>query len=118
MLVLEDSDSERLYLCRGVPRQWLASGRSIDIQQAPTRWGRVSVNLKTTPETKTIVGRVELERLGAPREFHLRFRLPRGTRLQEVDINGRVASLSGPEHDTVVVQTENENHFAVSAHFG
>jgi hypothetical protein len=116
MLVLEDSDSDRLYLCRGVPRQWLASGRDVGIEQAPTRWGRVSVSLKTTLETKTIAGNVELERPGAPGEFHLKFRLPQANRLQEVSINGRVASLSGPQHDIVVVQTQNQKHFSVSAH--
>jgi hypothetical protein len=39
MLVLEDSDEERLYFAKGLPREWVASGKEIKIERAPTRWG-------------------------------------------------------------------------------
>ena len=42
MLVLEDSDEDRIYFGKGLPRNWVASGKEISIEQAPTRWGRVS----------------------------------------------------------------------------
>ena len=45
MLVLEDSDEDRVYLAKGVPRDWVGSGKEIRIEHAPTRWGRVSFNL-------------------------------------------------------------------------
>ena len=50
MLVLEDSDEEKLYLAKGVPREWVASGKEIRIEQAPTRWGKVSFSLSAKPE--------------------------------------------------------------------
>jgi hypothetical protein len=45
MLVLEDSDEDRLYFGKGLPRDWLASGTEIVIDRAPSRWGRVSLKM-------------------------------------------------------------------------
>ena len=47
MLVFEDSDESRLYFGRGIPRAWIASGKPISIEGAPTRWGRVDYRLET-----------------------------------------------------------------------
>src|SRR5216684_4866522 len=70
MMVLEDSDEDRLYFAKGLPREWVASGKEIKIEQAPTRWGRVNFSLVTKPETKSVVAKVELALPGAPKELH------------------------------------------------
>jgi hypothetical protein len=33
------------YFAKAVPRVWLASGKPIRISQAPTRWGRASLEM-------------------------------------------------------------------------
>src|ERR1035438_2639877 len=76
MLALEDHDEDRLYLAKGVPRAWMASGKPIRIDQAPTRWGRVNLNLQNRPESKSVVATVELARAGAPQELHVKLRMP------------------------------------------
>ena len=56
MLVLEDSDEERLYFGKAVPREWLAASsdeRPIGIERAPTKWGRVSFNMTRAADTVT-----------------------------------------------------------------
>jgi hypothetical protein len=117
MLVLEDSDQDRVYLAKGLPRAWLISGKDISIQQAPTRWGRINFSLRAKPETKVIVARVELPSPGAPKEFHLKLRLPAGHPAETVTVNGRTGDFSGPHRDTVIVETRNEKSFEVVAHF-
>ena len=76
MLVLEDSDEDRLYFGKGLPREWVASGKEIRIEQAPTRWGRVNFRISGNS------ARVELAKAGAPRELHVKFRLPVANQLQ------------------------------------
>jgi hypothetical protein len=117
MLVLEDSDEDRLYLAKGVPRDWVASGREIKIQQAPTRWGKVNFSLQAQPEKKAVVGWVELSRPGAPREVQMKFRLPASHSLKAATVNGRPAAFSGLHRDTVVFETRNEKSFEVVAQF-
>jgi hypothetical protein len=117
MLVLEDSDEDRLYLGRGIPRSWIASGKEISIKEAPTRWGGVNVSLITKPEKKTLSALVEFTKAGVPNEFQLTLRVPERTRLQHVTVNGRSAELVGPRHETVVVKGETQKHFEINAQF-
>jgi hypothetical protein len=117
MLVLEDSDEDRLYLAKGVPRDWVASGKEIKIQQAPTRWGKINFSLQAQPEKKAVVGRVELARAGAPHEVQVKFRLPASHSLKTATVNGRPAAFSGLHADTVVFETRDEKSFEVVAQF-
>src|SRR5690242_242582 len=113
MLVLEDSDEDRLYFARAVQREWVASGKPVRIEQAPTRWGRVSLNLEAKPATKSVVATVELAHAGAPKEIHVKLRVPKNSPLRSVTVNGRPAQLAGKHNDTVVIATGAEKHFEV-----
>ncbi len=117
MLVLEDSDEDRLYFAKGIPRAWVASGKPIRISRAPTRWGRVSLDLVSKPESRSVVARVELGRAGAPKEIQVKLRLPKQNPLRSVTVNGRPASLGGPHSDTVIIVTGSERAFEVVGHY-
>jgi hypothetical protein len=117
MLVLEDSDEDRLYLAKGVPREWVASGKEIKIEQSPTRWGRVSFSLAAKPSAKTIVGHAEFHGPRPPGELHFKLRLPQQTSIQRVTVNGRPAVLGGAHKDTVIIATGNEKRFEVVGQF-
>lgn len=116
MLVLEDSDDDRLYLAKGVPRDWLGSGKEISIHQAPTRWGRVSMKLQFTPGEKKIAATVELAHPGLPKQVHLKLRVPVDCKLQSATVNGHPVNLTGTQHDVVIIETRSEQHFDVVAH--
>jgi len=103
MLALEDSDEDRLYLGKGVPREWAGSGKPIEIRQAPTRWGRVNFAMKGASAT------VELARAGAPKELHVKLRVPGG--LKSATVNGRPGVV---KDDTVVIQTGSERRFEIA----
>lgn len=113
MLVLEDSDDDRLHFAKAVPRDWVGSGRKIEIVQAPTRWGKVNFRLLANLPSKSIVATVELARPGVPREIHVKLRLPTENVLQMVSVNGQHAGLSGVHGDTVVIGTGREKTFEV-----
>jgi len=113
MLVLEDSDEDRLYLAKGVPREWVVSGKEIRIEQAPTRWGKVSFSLLTKPSAKSLVGHVELSGARVPGEVYFKLRLPAPTLLQNVTVNGQPATLGGDHKDTLLIATNNVKRFEV-----
>lgn len=106
MLVLEDSDEDRLYFGKGLPREWVASGKEIKIEQAPTRWGRVNFRLKGATAT------VELARAGSPQELHVKLR--HSQPIKSVTVNGRNATLRG---DTAVFPSGTEKHFEIVGGF-
>ena len=113
MLAIEDQDEDRLYLAKGVPRAWVASGLPIRINQAPTRWGRVNLNLQNKPESKSVVASVELARAGAPQELHVKLRMPLANAVKTATANGRPATIGGEHHDTVIIRTGTEKHFEI-----
>lgn len=113
MLVLEDSDSECLHFGRGLPRKWVASGKEIKIDQAPTRWGRVDFSMRTKPEAGTVNARISLAKATAPEEVRLKVRLPLRHKLQSFTANGRPASLSGVHGDTIAIRTEGVREFQI-----
>jgi hypothetical protein len=113
MLVLGDSDEDRLYFAKGVPREWVVSGKEITIEQAPTRWGRVNFSLMTNTAAKKVVAKVQLAQAGEPKEIQVKLRMPLQNPLKSVVINGRPAQLAGPHNDTVIVQTGSEKTFEV-----
>ncbi|KAF2425808.1 hypothetical protein EJ08DRAFT_384261 [Tothia fuscella] len=114
-LVLEHPDEEILYLGRGIPRAWLASGREIGINQAPTRWGRVDFVVKyengsttaaadggggssSSSSSPRIRAQVRFAKEApVPKEVHVKFRLPGGRNLTSVRVNGREAELKGED---------------------
>jgi hypothetical protein len=113
MLAIEDHDEDRLYLAKGVPRAWVASGLPIRIDQAPTRWGRVNLNLQNKPQSKSVVATVELARAGAPKELYVKLRMPLANAVKTATVNGRPATIGGEHHDTVIIQTGAEKHFEI-----
>jgi len=113
MLVLEDSDEDRLYFGKGLPREWVASGQSIRIDQAPTRWGRVNFHLAAKPSTKSVSAIVELARSASPKEVQVKLRMPLDRAVKSATVNGRAAQLGGLHGDTVIFQPGSEKRFEV-----
>jgi len=115
MLVLEDSDEDILYLARGVPRKWVASGKLIRIEGAPTRWGRVNFSLVLNSERKSVIGHAECTGMTAPKQLHFKLRLPARIALKRVTVNGEPAELL---EESVVIETKGKKKFEVIGEIG
>lgn len=117
MLVLEDSDKDVLYLGKGVPRSWLVSGKPIRIENAPTRWGRLTFELRGDPSTRNIVGKILLAAAGKPAEVQLKLRVPLKSALSRVTVNGHEAKVTGKRNDTVLISTSQQKQFDIRAQY-
>ncbi|ATB59052.1 putative secreted protein [Xanthomonas citri pv. fuscans] len=102
MLVSDDSAGEQLFLARAVPRAWLGSGAPVGISAAPTRWGAVTLTLRTDTVARCINADVQLPER-APARTWLTLRAPAGTRLQRVLVDGKPAKAQGPHADRVAL---------------
>ena len=114
MLVFEDSDNDVLHLGRAIPRAWVSSGKSIAIEEAPTRYGRVSYRLETRGDE--LVATVRLLGPGRlPKEMHVSFRAPEGKNLASVLVNGKPGAVGGMHREAVVIVPDAVRHFEVVA---
>jgi hypothetical protein len=115
MLVFEDSDQDTLHLGRAIPREWIATGKTIAIDQAPTRYGRISYRLESR-DSNTLVATVTLPANGRlPKEIHVSFRAPEGKKLASVLINGKSGTVGGLNHEAAVFVPNGARHFEIVA---
>ena len=117
MLVLEDSDEDSLYLAKGIPREWVISGKEIGIERAPTRFGRVTLNMVAEHSTSKVKAAVDLEPASSAKEIQLKIRLPKQYALRKASVNGRAAQIGGRRNDCVIIQPNREKHFEILADF-
>jgi hypothetical protein len=83
----EDSKPDTLRLLYGAPRRWLADGKEIRMEKAPTMFGEVSCRVRS----RLSEGYVEIQVTPPPRgpkTFLLRAPLPAGWRAASVEVDG------------------------------
>jgi hypothetical protein len=115
MLVLEDSDADVLYLGKGLPRNWVVSGKEIRIDRAPTRWGRVNFSIAADTASGKLSASVSLTGAGAPKVLHVKLRIPGNKKLEDLTVNGQPATIGGLHGDTVIIGTSGLKRFELSA---
>jgi hypothetical protein len=115
MLVFEEPDTDRLHFGRALPRQWIASGKPIAIENAPTRWGRVSYRLAPRGQNQ-LAAAITLPNRGAPPDtLQVSFRLPAGKSLAALTVNGQTIQPGGKHNDAAIFPTREQRKFEVVA---
>ena len=115
MMVFEDSDEERLYFGKALPREWVASGREIRIDRAPTRWGRVNFRMVADGPGRVSATVALAPDHRPPKEIQVKFRLPAGRSIHSATANGHPVEIAGIHKDTVVLATEDTRRFEIVA---
>ena len=85
MLAYEERDRDVLWLCRAVPREWVASGFAFS--GASTRWGKVGVRVSPSEDLRAVEAEISFAR-DLPPMVKLRIRHPRQARLDECRVEG------------------------------
>jgi hypothetical protein len=87
------------------------------IENAPTRWGRVSLELRADTSARSIVGKVLLAAAGKPSQIQLKLRLPLQSALSRATVNGHDAKLAGKRNDTVLISAGQQKPFDIRAQY-
>lgn len=112
-LVSEDNDA--LCFGRALPRKWIAAGKPIAIEEAPTRWGRVNYRLAPRGENQLIATVTLSETHRQPEHLRVTFRLPEGKSLAGLTVNGKSVPPGGPHKDAAIFSPHGERSFEVVA---
>jgi hypothetical protein len=116
-LVWEDPDEDRLCFGRALPREWIATGKPIAIEGAPTRWGRVHYHLAPRGADELVATITMPERGALPKELQVSFRVPKGKTISSLTSNGETVSPGGKDKDTAVLKPGGKRKFEVVARF-
>jgi hypothetical protein len=103
LLVFEDPESETLWLGKAVPREWLAHGKHVSVQSAPTKWGRVDYEIRSQIKKRQIVATLRLPEGGLAAETRLRIRAPDEARMKSLSVNGKRSMQFDTASETIIV---------------
>jgi len=102
MLVFEEPDDSVLWLARATPREWLEQGKKIAVTDAPTRFGKISYELRSDVQQNKVFAVIH-----APDDraatIKLRCRVPSGKNMRAVTINGEKWADFSPEQEVVTI---------------
>ena len=117
MLVFEEPASNVIWLAKGTPLAWLEDGQSITVSNAPTRWGRLSVNLRSHLQAGKIEAGLELPAAPAGACLKLRLRVPEGRRIRSVSMAGKPWTQFDADEETVTVPLESQRRLDLTIHY-
>ncbi len=115
MFIREQGDD--LYLGQGIPRYWLAGGRSIGIKNAPTHFGPTSLRLESAADLKSVTAVVSPPSRNHPRSIRLRIRHPEGKPMQSVTLNGDKYDRFNAEKEWVELPADADSEQKVVAEY-
>jgi hypothetical protein len=94
-IVIDEQDDAKgtLWLLRGCPRRWFAPGKSIDVSDAPTVFGRMAMHTLCTDRAITID--IEPPADAAVKQLCVAVRHPNRLKPKKVAINGVEAAIEG-----------------------
>ncbi len=94
-----DGSPSGLELAFATPRGWLEAGKRIVVNGAPTSFGPVSYTLEAT--RTSVRARLQVPNRAPIGSLRLRLRLPRGTRVVQVLLDGRPYARFDPVSQTI-----------------
>jgi hypothetical protein len=116
LLVFEEPGRDVLWLAKGTPRDWLEDSKTIAVEGATTRWGKVGYSIKSQIQSGQVSARVKL-----PAHFaataKLRLRVPIGYTLESVTIDGRSWSNFDKLRATIDLPVRPQSELNVTASF-
>jgi hypothetical protein len=114
--MLAFDQDEDLFLARALPRDWLATGNPIELHDAPTPWGTVSLRMQADTTRRRIDADVKLP-ASRPGNVWLTLRVPAGTVLRDATVDGRAAPLRGPKRDRIAIPFAAGARARIQAHY-
>ena len=88
-MLVRELDDETLLLAQATPRRWLEDGKRIEVKNAPTWFGNISLDVQSHARSGSIQASFQLDARQPVKAVLLRLRHPEGKQLREVTVNGK-----------------------------
>jgi hypothetical protein len=113
-MLLHERDDGALVLGLATPRPWLADGKKIEIQNAPTYYGKLSMIIDSGVRSGHITASITMPDHN-PRELLVRLRHPERKRISRVTVNGRNWTDFDPSKEWVRIAQPKDVRYTVVA---
>jgi 3',5'-cyclic AMP phosphodiesterase CpdA len=116
-MLIHETDDGGLVLGLATPRAWLADGKEIDVQNAPTYYGELSMHLRSAVSKGEIRAEIEAPARTHPRALIVRLRHPNKKPMRSVTVNGHRWSDFDVRKEWIRIPNPVERHYSVVASY-
>jgi hypothetical protein len=116
-MLIRELDDNGLLLLAAAPRQWLADGKRIEIERAPTFHGLLSLAVASQAGVGTITAELDVPQAHPPAALLLRLRHPDAKPLKSVTVNGQPWSDFDVRKEWVTIRRPSERHYRIVASY-
>ncbi|MBM4020156.1 MAG: hypothetical protein FJ288_17865 [Planctomycetes bacterium] len=116
-MLIEEPDNGGLLLFAATPRKWLESGKTIEIERAPTQYGGLSARVESRADAGRIRAVVQLAGPGRPKTLVLRLRHPEVRPMLSVRVNGQDWRDFDPRREQVRIDNPAQGRYEVEARY-
>jgi hypothetical protein len=88
-MLIHELDDDTLLLLQATPRKWLEHGKTIEVERAPTYYGRLSMKIESQAASSKILVQIDMPDRRRPSVLIVRLRHPSGKPIKSVTVNGR-----------------------------
>jgi hypothetical protein len=117
MLLNELHGDGSLFIGQAVPRAWLADGKRIRVERAPTYFGRVNFTLESRAASGEISALIALEPRTLPSALFVRLRHPHSQPMKTVSVNGEKWTDFDASKEWVRISSPSNDFYKVVARY-
>jgi hypothetical protein len=88
-MLIHELDDDTLLLLQATPRKWLEDGKTIEVERAPTHYGRLSMKIESQAALNRLLAQIDMPDRRYPHTILIRLRHPTGKPIKSVTVNGR-----------------------------
>jgi len=103
-MLIRELDDDSLLLLQATPRKWLEDGKKIEVENAPTYFGRISFSVDSKAFSGKLHASIETPRRRSPGQLIVRFRHPLSKPMQSVTVNGENWTDFNTQKEWVVIE--------------
>ena len=116
-MLIREADDGTLLLAQATPRAWLADGKRIAIERAPTDFGPLALTIESRATAGEIRAEIRLSDRNAPRTILLRLRHPQAKPMRSVTVNGQPWRDFDASKEWVRIDAPRERRYAIVARY-
>jgi hypothetical protein len=115
-ILINEFGDDTLLIGQAIPRAWLQAGKQIEVKNAPTFFGPVSLTIEGE-NSNQIKATVEISDRNLPRQLLVRFRHPQEKPIRSVVVDGEAWKNFDVKKEFVIIPNPSGKKYVISAKY-